>query len=97
MLQLLISIDKSLKRVSNNLEKSDEEFIKAIEFKNVYDRSRKENEVKETNTLSSSMTFIKLSCQFDADAANEENSDADVNVKVINEEELINFFIILIE
>jgi len=35
--------------------------------------------------------------QFDADAAEKEDSNADVNVKVVNKEKSINFFIILIE
>jgi hypothetical protein len=77
MLQLLISINESLKWINNNLERSDEKFIKVIEFKNIHNKDRKRNDAREANTLFSSIIFIKSSYQFDADAAEEENSDAD--------------------
>jgi len=77
--------------MNNNLERSDEEFIKVIEFKNVHHKDKKN--VKEINILLSLTTFIKSSCQFNTNIAEKEDLDADV--KVINEEKLINFFIIL--
>jgi len=46
--------------VNNNLERSDEKLIKAIKFKNIHDKNRKEDEARRANTLSSSATFIKL-------------------------------------
>jgi len=55
----------------------------------------KQDDARKANTLSFSTIFIKSLCQFDVDTAEEENSNA--NVKVINKEELINFFIILTE
>jgi len=64
-------------------------FIVLISESNSFCTSRK------INILSSSATFIKLLHQFDADIAEEE--DLNANIKVINEEKLINFFIILIE
>jgi hypothetical protein len=76
--------------VNNDLERSDEEFIEAIEFKDVHDRNRKENKVRKINTLLSSTAFIKSLHQFDANAAEEKDSNANINVKVVNEEELIN-------
>jgi len=83
--------------VSNNLERLNEKLMKTIEFKNVYDKDKKEDEARKIKTFSSSITFIKSLHQFDINAAEEEDLNVDVNVKVINEEESINFFIILIE
>jgi len=79
--------------VNNNLARLNEELIEVIEFKDVHNKDRKENNVREVNILSSSITFIKLSRQFNTDAAEEEDLNADV--KVINKEKSINFFIIL--
>jgi len=83
--------------VSNDLERLNKKLIKVIEFKSVHDRDRKENEARKINILSSSMIFIKSLHQFNANAAEEEDLNANINVKVINVEELINFFIVLTE
>jgi len=83
--------------MSNDLERSDEELIKATEFENVCDKDRKEDDVKKTNTFSLSVTFIKSSRQFNASIAEEKDSDANIIIKVIDEEKLIDFFLVLTE